>query len=95
MTLDFDLITLTEATKLLPGRPNISTIWRWWRRGVHGHKLQTIVIGGRRFTSRSWLEAFAVATTAAAIGELPPARTPCQRARAVDAADRELRDAGI
>jgi hypothetical protein len=97
MAIDFEqyLITLAEATKLTPGRPNISTLWRWWRHGVRGHKLKTIVIGGRRFTSVIWLEEFAAATTAAANGESMPARTPRQRERAIEIAEQETRDAGI
>ena len=47
------LVPLTEAVQLLPSRPHFSTLWRWYRRGVFGVRLETVVIGGRRYTSPS------------------------------------------
>ncbi len=35
-TVTDDYITLTEATKIAPGRPSTNCIWRWCRRGVKG-----------------------------------------------------------
>jgi hypothetical protein len=51
-------IPLNETPERVPSRPHVSTCWRWARRGVRGHKLETIVIGGRRYTSREALERF-------------------------------------
>jgi hypothetical protein len=42
---------LTKAVADIPGRPHSSTILRWALRGVKGVRLETIVVGGRRFTS--------------------------------------------
>ena len=67
-----ELLTLTAATKLLPGRPNVATLWRWRTAGVRGVKLETILCGGRRMTSREALTRFFAATTAAADGALGP-----------------------
>lgn len=89
------LLTFSQATKYLPGNPHISTIHRWRLRGVRGHKLESILVGGRRFTSRQALERFAAKTTAAADGEQPPISSPRQQRRAYETADRELREAGI
>ena len=89
------MLTLTQATAELPGRPHIPTIWRWHARGLHGVKLETIVIGGRRFTSREALQRFAERTTAAAGGTSAPARTSKQRTKAIAAADETLKQAGI
>jgi hypothetical protein len=80
----------------MPGRPSISSLWRWYRRGVRGAKLETIVIGGRRrYTSVQALERFITATTAAADGAPKPVRTAKQRQRSIAAAERELLREGI
>ncbi|MGD0896640.1 MAG: DUF1580 domain-containing protein [Thermoguttaceae bacterium] len=84
------LFSLADTAKTLPGRPAISTLHRWRLRGVRGVRLETCLIGGRRFTSREALERFISATTAAANGERPPTRTPRQRQRAIDQAERDL-----
>ena len=78
ISLDETLVTLTQAARMLPGHPHVSTLWRWCRRGVKGIVLETYVVAGRRFTSTEALERFASATTAAANGEPPPAQTPRQ-----------------
>jgi hypothetical protein len=51
-------ITLAEAARLLPGRPHSSTLARWALRGVKGVRLETVKVGGRRFTSREAIERF-------------------------------------
>lgn len=58
-----DLLSLAEAAKILPGRPHVSTLWRWATPGVGPDRtrLETISIGGRRFTSRQALARFVLA----------------------------------
>jgi hypothetical protein len=90
ISLDETLVTLAQAAKRLPGRPHVSTLWRWARRGVRGIVLETYVVAGRRFTSTEALERFASATTAAANGVSPPMRTPARREREIKNAEREL-----
>ncbi len=51
-------ISFAEAAKILPGNPSISTLWRWYRYGVKGVKLRTLVIGGRRYTTPEFLSEF-------------------------------------
>lgn len=58
-----ELIPLTQAPEHLPwgrqGRPvHVSTVWRWVYRGVGGVKLESIKIGGTRYTSREALRRF-------------------------------------
>jgi hypothetical protein len=89
------VIPLTEAPVWSPGRPHISSVWRWVLKGVRGVKLETLVCGGRRFTSREAIDRFIAATTAAAHGEPAPVRTAKQRAREIAAAEAELERAGI
>ena len=43
--------TITEAAKRFPGRPHVATVWRYVHHGVHGQRLETIKVGGKRFTS--------------------------------------------
>lgn len=59
------LLTLEQAARSLPGHVAPSTIWRWYRKGVRGVRLETIVIGGKRLTSSEALGRFAAASTAA------------------------------
>ena len=89
------LLTMTDAVKVLPGRPNVATLWRWRTRGVRGIRLETVLVGGRRYTSHEALERFSEQITAIANGEPLPHRTNRQRAAAIGQAERELNAAGI
>jgi hypothetical protein len=89
------LLTLSEATRLLPGRVHVSTVHRWRLRGVQGIHLETAVVGGRRYTSREALARFSEAVTAARDGISISIRSPAARERAVIRAERELEAAGI
>lgn len=86
-------LTLTELAR----RENVAppTTWRWDKRGVRGVKLETFVIGGRRFTTEEAFARFVERTTAAADGHTPQARTNRQREAAIAQAERELSEAGI
>ena len=89
-------ISITQAARLIPGRPNVSTIWRWIQNGVRGEKLGTVAVGGRRFTTAEAIARFIAATTAKANGEpSPPAPTAKQRRRAISSAQKALAEAGI
>lgn len=50
------ILSMKEAADLL--KVHISTVWRWDQSGVRGHKLPTVVVGGRRFVVRDDLMAF-------------------------------------
>jgi hypothetical protein len=45
------IISLEQATNLLPKPPSRSTLWRWCTRGVNGVKLVTFKVGQRRVTT--------------------------------------------
>jgi hypothetical protein len=47
-----------EAGQVVPGRPHASTFARRATRGRSGVRLETVVIGGRRYTSLEALERF-------------------------------------
>lgn len=65
-----DLLTLTEAAKRLPTRPNSCTIWRWCRKGVRARngeriRLEHMRLGGRILISPEAIEKFGRALAAA------------------------------
>ena len=44
------LVPMTHAGKLVPpDGVNRSTMERWWRIGINGVKLETYLVGGKRF----------------------------------------------
>jgi hypothetical protein len=64
-------IAIIEAAKKVPNRRggfgvDACTVWRWATRGVRGVKLETLLIGGIRYTSAEALQRFYEKTTAAA-----------------------------
>jgi hypothetical protein len=89
------VVSLTAAAKSLPGRPHIATVYRWFQHGVRGVRLETLLVGGKRFTSREALQRFTEQLTAAAAGEAPPGRSVKQRETAMRRADAELAKSGI
>jgi hypothetical protein len=53
------LIAFHEATAHVPGRRvHVSTLHRWRLHGVRGRRLETILCGGRRFTSLEAIQRF-------------------------------------
>ena len=66
--LEEKLMTLTEAAKITPSRPHVSTLTRWTKKGVRGVRLASLLCGGKRMTSREEIVRFLLATTAAADG---------------------------
>ncbi len=75
---------------------NQATGWRWIQRGCRGVKLESILVGGHRYTSLEALQRFAERATAAADGTSPlAASTPSARRKAHEKACRELDEARI
>lgn len=56
------LLTFPQAAQLLPAdrRPSFVTFYRWWRKGVGPQrtKLETVRVGGRRYTSEAAMRRF-------------------------------------
>lgn len=68
MPIDIDyekLVTLTEAakSKQFPKKPCVCTVARWCLDGVRGEILDSVVIGGRRYTSVEAIHRFVAATS--------------------------------
>jgi hypothetical protein len=88
------LIPVTESPSIIPGRPHLATVYRWFTRGVRGGiKLETCLVGGRRFTSREAIQRF-VDRLSGERGDAVQQRTPRQRQRAAEKANDELAKAG-
>ena len=52
------LLTVRQAGNEFPGRPSTQTIWRWMHKGVRGVVLESVLIGGHRYTSREAIGRF-------------------------------------
>lgn len=94
-----DLLTLRDARSEFPGgrRLGLATIQRWRLHGVRGVKLETLLIGGSRYTSREAIARFIAAQNGAdtAAVDAAVAVTPARRRRQAEAARAELERAGI
>ena len=66
--LSEELLTLSQAAQRLPNRTATSTVWRWTMSGTRYGKLESIIIGGVRYTSVEALKRFIAQSTAAADG---------------------------
>ena len=86
------LLLLSEAAASLPGRPSVATLWRWRTRGARGRRLESVVLGGKVFTSREALQRFAHQQGGS---DAPMIRTPTKRDRAIRQAEAELKAGGI
>ena len=84
------LVPWQQAAKFIPGDPHISTLHRWRLRGVRGKKLETLLVGGKRFSSREAITRFIVALNADVAPQTAPAFTATQRQKMSDAARQEL-----
>jgi hypothetical protein len=49
---------LARASTAVPGKPHVTTLYRWALHGVRGVRLETVIVGGRRFTSREAIGRF-------------------------------------
>ena len=56
--LEETLVLLTGASKYFPGNPSQSAVQRWMRRGSRGAVLETVLICGKRYTSKEAIKRF-------------------------------------
>lgn len=88
------IIPISEVSKLLPSsRPgkklNAATVFRWAQSG----RLETVKVGGARYTSREALARFAQPT--ARPPAATPAKTQARREQDIAAAEERLRARGV
>jgi hypothetical protein len=90
------IIAFSEARNAFPGidrRLSLATLHRWRLNGVRGVKLETVLIGGMRYTSREAIARFIAAQNADE--SQTPSTTPAQRFRQTEAAQAELEKIGV
>ena len=95
-----DVVSLTEATSLLPRRrrgkkPHIATLYRWALHWVRGVKLETLQVGGTLCTSKEALQRFCERLSSPETGRPPTLRSLAARDRAIERAGQELAKLGI
>lgn len=78
------LVSMAQATGLVPTRTSgkkihVATLYRWANVGLHGVRLETVQIGGHRYTSKEALGRFFQALTVRA--EATPAHDEDRVAR--------------
>jgi hypothetical protein len=92
--IDFNsesLISFQEATQHAPGEPHISTLHRWRLRGIRGVRLETCLIGGKRFTTKEALDRFFESVTTVAEGNRTNQKTISERRqKQIDSAEQAL-----
>lgn len=59
------LLSLKQARNEFANRPSLPTLWRWILRGTKGIRLESVRIGGRRYTSVEAIARFMEATAKA------------------------------
>lgn len=102
------LISLRAAARLVPSRDDEgdegdgvgqpkgvhpATLHRWARNGARGHRLETVCVGGRRFTSQEALWRFIQAINGEATSAL--IAVPKPDPERVEKAEERLRRAGL
>ncbi len=79
--------------KLFPRRPHVCSIFRWAQKGLRGHRLETLSVGGTKCTSEAALVRFFERISDPAAIVQPTTTT--QRRRAQEKVNRQLDAAGI
>lgn len=93
-TVTENVVSISAAARLVPGRPSVRTVWRWTTHGCRGATLETLLIGGRRFTSTEAIARFLHAINAPGAKRISPSTT-AKRQREIEQAERELSEAGL
>ena len=99
--LNEKLFPLRSAVNLVPSgqagkKLSIGTLFRWAMRGVRGVKLETVLIGNSRLTSREAIERFSTTLSARPDDQAAVATpsTPVRSRKAHEKADGKLAAAG-
>ena len=56
-------LSFPAIKKLHPAHPSLATIWRWSLKGLRGVRLETIKVGGRRYTTLEAIDRFSARLT--------------------------------
>jgi hypothetical protein len=88
-----EMIPFQQAGRRIPGNPSVCALHRWRISGVRGVKLDTLLCGGKRFTSAEAISRFIAAQNRDESSA--PAITAKQRRTQAESANRLLIEAGI
>jgi hypothetical protein len=91
--LSQDLLSISEAAKRIPTRPHVATVWRWIEKGCRGHRLESWLVGGQRYTSMVAIETFLHAINSGSAKSVP--MTAKTRQKAIEKAEAELVEMGL
>lgn len=90
-----EFIPINGASQFIPGRPHRATVWRWCLKGILRNgtavKLETVAVGGRRFTTKEFIAAFLRACN----GDAPTPVVSDSFQRRAEAAGRVLESMGV
>ncbi|MDP1561171.1 MAG: DUF1580 domain-containing protein [Pirellulaceae bacterium] len=84
MTIDDTYVPLKDAPKFLPTRPHFATVFRWATKGVRGVTLETLIVGGQRFTTERAIQQFLAALNGR------PVESRSDRAKQLSETEKEL-----
>ena len=89
---DEKLMPVVQSVELATGqRPHLSTVLRWCTRGSCGIRLESRVLGGRRYSCVPWVHEYMARVTAKKDGIVPtPEMTPRQQTLAANRAAKKL-----
>ena len=54
-----ELRSFAQISKEHPIHPSVATLWRWALKGIKGHQCESLVYGGRRYSSLAAVDRFA------------------------------------
>jgi len=88
------LLTFAQlASKVPPNGTHVCTVYRWADKGCRGQKLETLMVGGRRYSTFEALLRFSDKITASV--NKPKSLTSKEREAAIRAAEDRLESLGI
>lgn len=89
-----ELLTIPQAAKEVPPVGiSIACAWRWALHGTRGRRLDSVVIGGRRYTSKQAIERFL--NHSHSTESTTPSSNSASREKAIAKAEAELSAMGL
>jgi Protein of unknown function (DUF1580) len=68
-----ELRSFAQISKEHPIHPSVASLWRWCLRGIKGHHCESLVYGGRRYSTLEAVDRFAAVLSANRSESEPPA----------------------
>jgi hypothetical protein len=84
------LLAIAEVSDHVPTHPHVATVWRWIQKGIRGVRLESVLIGGMRYTSKEALQRFFEGSNASTNGTQSRRTQPVRKQAAIEAAEREF-----